>query len=371
MFDFLLYFVVVFIIILPLAYCIIKYYHKGSLLFCVGLFLVAFASLISISFYVVGALGSWHLLWIIPIYVALLFGSIYLSRRYLKYVFDDLNNNILRIAKGDLTENHKIYNTRIGDELLNVNKSLNLLVSNQSNVLRKLMREIESTKEINKDVTTMSSDIFMKITQQAATLEEVSSSMEEMLANLEQNALNSKETETIAIKSVTNISVVNKAVEGAVNSVRNIVDKVSIINDFAMKTNLLSLNAAVEAARAGEHGRGFAVVASEVKKLAENSKNAANDINEMTNHSLRTFERSIKLLAQVVPEIQKTANLVQEISAATEEQRIGSDQISTAVLQLNSFTQENAASVEGLNAYSSNLEKSFDALSRTVLLYKL
>lgn len=371
MISFLVYFLIVFGGVVPVFYYIIKRFYKGTILFSAGLFLLAFLAINSMAFYIVGAFGLLHLIWIIPCCAAILHLSIRKVKKHLSFVLNGLNDRIRSLAKGDLTGKVNYVDKKDVDELGKINDSINLLISNQSNVIKKLLREIENTKRVNEEVTKRSNDILQKFTAQASTLEEVSASMEEMLANIEQNAANSKQTENIANKSVANIAVVNKAVDGAIDSVREIINKVSFINEFAMKTNLLSLNAAVEAARAGEHGRGFAVVALEVRKLAENSKSTANEINDMTNQSLKTFERSIKLLAMVVPEIKKTADLVQEITVATEEQRQGTDQINTAMQQLNVLTQENSAAVEDLNSYYSEQEKLFNNLSKTVSLYKL
>lgn len=371
MIPFLIYFLTLFAGVVPLSIYILSRFYKSTILYSAGLFLLAFMAVISLLFYIIGAFGPAHLIWIIPCCGAIMYLSLHMVIKHLALVLNGVNERIKTLAKGDLTGKVTFSDNSNLDEIGKINHSINLLITNQSNVIKKLLREIEHTKKVNEEVTKRSNDISQKFTDQATTLEEVSSSMEEMLANIEQNAANSKQTEGIAKKSVANIAVVNKAVEGAIESVREIINKVSVINEFAMKTNLLSLNAAVEAARAGEHGRGFAVVAAEVRKLAENSKSTASEINHMTNQSLKTFERSIKLLAMVVPEIQKTAELVQEITMATEEQRQGTDQINTAMQQLNVFTQENSASVEDMNSYSSELEKLFKALGKTVSLYKL
>ncbi|ASB49170.1 methyl-accepting chemotaxis protein [Alkalitalea saponilacus] len=366
-------FLLIFIgIVIPGLFYGIKYLYKGTFLHKTALVLLAYTGIIATIFYIVGSLSLWHLLWVVPLMTFLLYKGIQLFNKQLSDLLAGLSDQIKLVAKGDLTIRHKtIKQGESLEELTNVYKSLNLLVNNQVNVIKKLRRELESTKKFNEEVVQRSNNILQRVTDQAGTLEEVSSSIEEILANIEQNAENSKKTESITKKSADNISIINKAVEGAIGSVRQIIEKVSVINEFAMKTNLLSLNAAVEAARAGEHGRGFAVVASEVKKLADNSKTTANEINIMTNQSLKTFERSIKLLGMIIPEIQKTASYVQEIAAATEEQKTGTDQINTAVLQLNLFTQENASAVEDMNNYSSLLDKSFSALGKTINLYKL
>jgi methyl-accepting chemotaxis protein len=172
--------------------------------------------------------------------------------------------------------------------------------------------------------------------------------MEEMASNIQQNTDNAQQTDKIATSASSSIAKVSKASEESTASIKNIADKILIINDIAFQTNILALNAAVEAARAGEHGRGFAVVAAEVRKLAERSKIAADEINVLAKNSVKVTEESAVLLNQIIPEIEKTAKLVQEISAASIEQTSGADQINNAIQQLNTITQQNAAASEEL-----------------------
>ncbi|MFW6351181.1 MAG: methyl-accepting chemotaxis protein [Bacteroidota bacterium] len=372
MLNFVIFAIALYGLTIPTAYFVAKRYLKNNVLLPVVQFILLFLGVSAFLFYLIGTLGPWHLTWVIPASVALVYGSVVMAGKYIAKTFAGLNDAIKSIASGDLSIRFTGQQaTKNGDAVSEIYKSLDRLVVNQANVIKKLIKEVDNTLQINKEVTQRASDIFEKVTNQASTLEEISASMEEMLTNIEQNAFNSKQTESIANKSGANISVVNKAVEGAVNSVKDIISKTSIINEFAMKTNLLSLNAAVEAANAGEYGKGFAVVASEVRKLAENSKNTSNEISVLSTKSLKTFERSVKLLETVVPEIQKTASLVQEISAATEEQRMGAEQINSAMQQLNSFTQDNATALDDLNAYSEALNKSFIKLNKTIGLFRI
>jgi methyl-accepting chemotaxis protein len=186
--------------------------------------------------------------------------------------------------------------------------------------------------------------------------------MEEMASNIQQTTENSEQTQGIVTNAVKGIQEGNKSSEIAVESMKNIAEKIKIINDIAFQTNILALNAAVEAARAGEHGKGFAVVAAEVRKLAERSKIAADEIDELSQSGVSISEKAGKQLAEIVPEIEKTANLIGEITAASNEQNSGAEQVNNAIQQLNQVTQQNAASSEEMATSSEELSSQAEQL---------
>ena len=194
-------------------------------------------------------------------------------------------------------------------------------------------------------------------TEQAASAEEVSSSVEEMNATIRQNAENALQTEKIALSSATDAIESGKAVSEAVIAMKDIASRISIIEEISRQTNLLALNAAIEAARAGEHGKGFAVVAAEVRKLAERSQSAAAEISQLSGTTMDVAERAGKMLSQLVPDIQQTAELVQEISAASREQAGGAGQIGSAIQQLNNVIQQNAGATEEIASTAQELTK--------------
>jgi methyl-accepting chemotaxis protein len=208
-------------------------------------------------------------------------------------------------------------------------------------------------------------------TQQAAAAEEASSSMEEMSANIRQNADNAQQTEKIAVKSSEDAKEGGKAVAETVQAMKDIAAKISIIEEIARQTNMLALNAAIEAARAGEHGKGFAVVASEVRKLAERSQIAAGEISELSVSSVEVAEKAGAMLTGILPDIQKTAELVQEINASSKEQDTGAQQINKAIQQLDQVIQQNASASEEMASTAEELSSQSAQLQSTIAFFRM
>jgi len=224
-----------------------------------------------------------------------------------------------------------------------------------------------ASQRMNKNATELSE----AATDQAATTEEISSSIEELHANFMQNADNAEETEKIALATVGGIREGNSATELASESLNDIIEKVSFIGDLAFQTNILALNAAVEAARAGEHGRGFAVVAAEVKKLADSSKHAAELINKVSRETVIASDQAGLKLKKIVPEIEKTANLIQGIKLASAEQEVGINQINNAIQQLNNIAQQNAFSSENMATSAQDLSILSEKLKKTISFFQV
>ncbi|HRW63769.1 MAG TPA: Cache 3/Cache 2 fusion domain-containing protein [Bacteroidales bacterium] len=250
-----------------------------------------------------------------------------------------------KVAEGDLTATIDLDQK---DEVGQLATALNKMVIQLREIVESVDLSADNIASASQQISSGSQQLSQGASEQASSTEEVSSSMEEMVSNIQQNADNAQQTEKISIEASTGIENVAKAAQESLNSIRQIADKISVVNDIAFQTNILALNAAVEAARAGEHGRGFAVVAAEVRKLAERSKVAADEIVGLSAHSLKVTEDAGELMATIMPEIGKTAKLVQEISAASLEQNSGADQINNAIQQLNQVTQQNAAASEEL-----------------------
>jgi methyl-accepting chemotaxis protein len=223
----------------------------------------------------------------------------------------------------------------------------------------------------SQELSASSENMSQGATEQAASAEEVSSSIEQMTSNIQQNADNAQQTEKIAIKSAENAREGSESVAATVKAMKEIAGKISIIEEIARQTNLLALNAAIEAARAGEHGKGFAVVASEVRKLAERSQTAAGEITSLASSSVGIAEKAGNMLNTMLPDIQKTAELVQEIAAASAEQNKGAEQISKAIQQLDQVIQQNAASAEEMASTSEELSSQAAQLQETINFFNV
>ena len=224
-----------------------------------------------------------------------------------------------------------------------------------SEVMTSVKAAADNVSAGSQQLSSTAEELSQGATEQAAAAEQASSSMEEMTANIGQNAENSSQTEKIAIKSADDAKVGGESVIDAVKAMKDIAEKISIVEEIARQTDLLALNAAIEAARAGEHGKGFAVVASEVRKLAERSQTAAAEISKLSASSVEIAESAGDMLQKMVPDIQRTAELVQEITAASNEQKTGAEQINKAIQQLDQVIQQNASASEEMSSTSEEL----------------
>ncbi len=272
------------------------------------------------------------------------------------------------VAAGDLTASIRVSGK---DEVAMLAHDLGNMGSKLRQVVGDVRLTVEGVATGATQLSATAETLSQGATLQASNVEEVASSMEEMVANISQNAQNAKETEQIALRSATDAERGGESVAQTVKAMREIADKISVVEEIARQTNLLALNAAIEAARAGEHGKGFAVVAAEVRKLAERSGIAAAEISDLSISSVQVAEEAGEMLGKMVPDIKHTADLIQEITAASNEQQAGAEGVNTAIHQLDQVIQQIASASEEMSSTSQELSSQADHLKHTVSYFNI
>lgn len=287
--------------------------------------------------------------------------------------FDAMADNLQRqagiaeeISKGNLT-----VDVQLASEKDQLGKALQQMAEILNDIIRQVMAAADNVSSGSQALSAAAQEMSQGATEQAASAEEASSSIEEMTANIRQNADNALQTEKIAIGAARDAQEAGQVANENMLAMQEIAGKIVIIEEIARQTNLLALNAAIEAARAGEHGRGFAVVAAEVRKLAERSQVAAGEINKLSLSSVGVAEKAGEILGNLGPNIQRTAELVQEITAASKEQDTGAEQISAAIQQLDKVIQQNAAATEEMASTAEELSSQSEQLQSMIAFFKV
>ncbi|WP_367948192.1 methyl-accepting chemotaxis protein [Devosia sp. WQ 349K1] len=272
------------------------------------------------------------------------------------------------VAGGDLNAKVEV---KTNDEVGDLIKALNSMTVKLGEVVSEVVSATRNVASGSQEMSATAEQLSQGATEQASSTEEASASMEQMAATIKQSAENATQTEKIARQSAADAKASGEAVTNAVNAMQTIAEKIMVVQEIARQTDLLALNAAVEAARAGEHGRGFAVVASEVRKLAERSQSAAAEISTLSGTTVKAAQSAGDMLAKLVPDIQRTAELVEEISAGSREQSAGAMQVNAAIQQLDKVTQQNTSAAEEMASTSDQLAAQAEQLEQAISYFRL
>src|SRR3990170_3682652 len=295
-------------------------------------------------------------------------GVYFFIQRFVSGPIDSLVSRARRIAEGDLS---RALTERREDEIGQIESAFDQMIEGLQSVVVEVQSAASAVSSASAQVSASAGNLSAGTSEQAASVEETTSSLEQINASITQNADNSRQMEQMALKGAKEMEQSSKAVRESVEAMKTIAEKISIIEEIAYQTNLLALNAAIEAARAGEHGKGFAVVATEVRKLAERSQGAAQEISSLALSSVKVAERSGEFLSELVPSIRMTAELVQEVATASREQGTGVAQVNKAMAQVDQVTQRNAAAAEELSSTAIQMANQAEDLQQLMRVFRI
>jgi methyl-accepting chemotaxis protein len=295
-------------------------------------------------------------------------GGIYLVLKFIANPIKNLLPHFMNMSNGIIGETVEVI---ANDEIGALTSSFNKMNKALSSIIKDVKQGAQNIADGSEHISSASQQMSQGATEQAGSIDEISASIEEMSATIQMTSENAIEAEKISREAELRMQEMNQASTESLTAIREITSKIQIINDIAFQTNILALNAAVEAARAGDHGKGFSVVAAEVRKLAERSNKAAEEIMILSARSVSTTENVQKISEILTPEVIRTTKLVAEISASAKEQSVGTEQINQSIQQLNQVTQDNAASAEELASSSEEFASQAEQLEQTISFFSI
>ncbi|MDF1547851.1 MAG: methyl-accepting chemotaxis protein, partial [Bacteroidales bacterium] len=356
---------------IPISIVLIKVLFKNSLFGKISAIWVVSVILSAINWTARIEFEAWTSAFSVPMTTLILTVSVYVASRMLRDPLKAMMGDLKKISTGDIDiKITNLYSSR-KDEIGSLAESINLISLNLNKILGNIKKNSKDLMMVSEDLSEIMSTMTENTSTQASSIEEISSTMEEIASIVTMNSDNSQKTSSSTLKTIEAIREGNKSTEESIAAMKEVTDKVKLINDIAFQTNILALNAAVEASHAGEAGKGFAVVANEVKKLAERSNNAAQQIESVTSKVFRISESAGIKLTNIIEDANETSGLIREIASASIDQNTNIQQINDSIQVLNKMIQNNTSEAEKINAKAAFLSSSAKKLNDQVAVFHL
>jgi methyl-accepting chemotaxis protein len=356
----------------PLAYVVMRMLFKNSFFFKITFWWVLTLLFVAVNTRISTGrpdLYPYHIS--MPFAIAVITFVAFSVYRVIKKPLNKTITELEKVSKGDLSIQIDEKLKSRGDELGAIARSVDELTNNFEKIIDGMRLSAENITRMGEQIKQASSDMAHSAALQAGNLEEISTTMEEITETIESSYKNAQETSSIAGEANHGVKMGSDSAGKALNSLKLIIEKIKVIDDIAYQTNILALNAGVEAARAGDAGKGFTVVAREVRSLSEQSKQAAVEISAVSRNSSVLSANAMKLLTEIVPKMEQTTMLIQQIASATQEQNIGVSQINFAIQDLNDTTQRNATNAEEMANSSFTLADEASRMNKLIQFFKL